>query len=54
MDFLVRIRNMDDFDDNRYYLPGEETENNIVFYYESHKKSLIGSLTMNTDIHDKL
>lgn len=32
---LVRIRNMEDFDPNRYYIYGQETDNNVIFFYES-------------------
>jgi hypothetical protein len=35
MDFLARIRNMEDFDPQRFYIHGEPTENNVVFFYES-------------------
>jgi len=44
MDFLVRMRNFEDFDPERYYLYGEETSNNILFYYESNKKFLFSNL----------
>jgi hypothetical protein len=50
MDFLVRLKNTSDFDKNRFYLLGEETENNIVFYYESYKKTMIGNLVTSINV----
>lgn len=34
---------MDDFNPDRFYLYGEETENNVVFFYESGKNITVGT-----------